>query len=170
MPKELYVLQIAANFLAIFLGPVTAVCITLWSQSRKDQKSAKRNLFLTLMGERKRYPYPPHVLAAMNTIDVVFCKNQKVVGLWHKYYALLAQPFGQEREHTWLELLSEMAKDLGYPTLKQTDIDKFYVPQGYIDQVELQGKIQDEFLRVLQNTASIVVKKKEDVESSSTPV
>jgi hypothetical protein len=165
MPNELYVLQIAANFLAIFLGPVTAVCITLWAQSRKDKKAAKRHLFLTLMGERKRVPLPPHVLAVLNTIDVVFYNNRQVVDLWHKYYMLLGQPPAQEREHTWLELLAAMAVDLRYPALKQTDIDKFYVPQGYIDQIELQGKIQNEFLRVLQNTASLVVKKKEDVET-----
>jgi hypothetical protein len=46
--------------------------------------------------------------------------------------------------------------------LKQTDIDNFYLPQGYVDQLEFQGKFQKELLRVLENTASLIVTKKEN--------
>ena len=44
-----------------------------------------------------------------------------------------------------------------------TDIYKLYVPQGCVDQVGLQGKIQDEFLRVLQNTATFSVEKEKNL-------
>jgi hypothetical protein len=50
--------------------------------------------------------------------------------------------------------------------VRQTDLDKFYIPQGHIDQFELSANIQKEFLRVLKNTAEIVVKKKEEIENS----
>jgi len=159
---------------AVFIGPVVAVVITLWSQSRKDKKAAKRQLFLTLMGERKSLPPPRFVTAALNTIDVVFAGNRQVVDLWHKYYASLHQAPSEERQHTWLELLAAMAGDLGYPTLKQTDIDKFYVPQGHVDEYEFQREVGTEWLRVLKNTERFLVEKKvvaptEKVSSKSSP-
>jgi len=157
MPHELYLLQISANFLAIVLGPVTAVCVTLWFQSRKEKLAAKRQLFLSLMAERKNLTISPQVAQALNTIDVVFSDNREIVGIWHKYYALLAQQPSQERDHTWLELLSAMAKDLRYPGLSQTDLDKFYLPQSHVDQLEFQKKAGEQWLRVLENTKRFLV-------------
>jgi len=145
---------------AVLVDPIVAVFITLWSQSHKDKKTAKRQLFLNLMGVRKTVPLPRHVVAQLNTIDVVFADNRQVVDLWHKYYALLHQLPGEEREHTWLELLAAMAEDLRYPTLKQTDIDKFYIPQGHVDEVEFQREVGTEWLRVLKNTERFLVEKK----------
>lgn len=166
MSQELYLLQITANFLAIVLGPVTAVCITLWIQSRKEKRTAKRQLFLALMAERKSYAIPPQVAQALNTIDVVFSDNKHIVGLWHKYYALLAQPSSQERDHTWLELLAAMAIDLGYPGLSQTDLDKFYMPQGQVDQFEFQREAGEHWLRVLKNTERFLVEPKNEPPSA----
>jgi hypothetical protein len=153
-------MQLWVTAIAIFLGPTTGVLITFLMQSRKDKKAAKQRLFLTLMGERKSLPPPRFVTAALNTIDVVFADNRQVVDLWHKYYALLHQPPGEERQHIWLELLAAMAVDLRYPTLKQTDIDKFYIPQGHVDEVEFQREVGTEWLRVLKNTERFLVEKK----------
>src|SRR4030042_5642581 len=102
------------------------------------------------------------MVEVLNTLDVIFANNRTIVDLWHKYYSLLAQPPSQEREHTWLELLSAIAEDLHYPTVKQTDLDKFYIPQGHIDQFLMNQKVQQEFLRVLENTVSFVVTKKKE--------
>jgi hypothetical protein len=85
-----------------------------------------------------------------------------VVDLWHKYYALLSQPPGEERNHTWLELLTEMAADLRYSNLKQTDLDKFYIPQGHVDQLDFQREVQVEWLRVLRNTERFVVEQRSE--------
>lgn len=145
------------NIIAIIIGPIAAVMITLWYQSRKEKRDTKHRSFLQLMAYRRSIPPNPSMVEVLNTLDVVFSKNRKIVDLWHKYFALLSQPPSQEREHTWLELLSEIAKDLRYPMLKQTDLDKFYIPQYFGDQMEFQAKIQKELLRVLQNTASLVV-------------
>lgn len=109
------------------------------------------------MGERKSLAFSQEMVKALNTIDVVFSDNATVVALWHKYYSLLSQPPGQERDHTWLELLTAMAKDLRYSSLKQTDLDKFYVPQGHVDQLEFQREVQGEWLRVLKGTERFLV-------------
>ena len=154
------------NIIAVILGPVIAVAITLAYQHYKEKQDAKHRAFLALMAYRKAIPPNQAMVEVLNTLDVVFAKNRKIIDLWHKYYTLLAQPPSQEREHTWLELLSELANDLNYPTVRQTDLDKFYIPQGHIDQFELSANIQKEFLRVLKNTAEIVVKKKEEIENS----
>lgn len=151
------------NIIAVVSGPILAVIITLLYQKRKEKRDAKYQAFLRLMAYRKSIPPNPVMIEILNILDVIFADNKNIVDLWHKYYSLLSQPPSQEREHTWLELLSEIAKDLNYPTLKQTDLDKFYIPQGHFDQFVMNAAVQREFLRVLQNTASFVVTKKEEV-------
>ena len=130
------------NIIAVVLGPIVAVTITLYYQRYKEKQDAKHKAFLVLMAHRKSIPPNPSMTQVLNVLDVVFAKNRKVVDLWHKYYSLLSQPPSQEREHTWLELLSEIAKDLHYPTLTQTDMDKFYLPQGQLDQLFWKTEIQ----------------------------
>lgn len=152
MPPELYTLQIAANFLAIFLGPVTAVCITLWVQNRKSARDAKMQLFVTLLTERKDVPFSQKSIDALNTIDVIFHDDPKVVALWHKHFALRQMPPTQELQHTWVELPAEMAQVLRYSNLRQIDLDKFYTTQRQADQATLQRELQTELLRVLKET------------------
>ncbi len=143
--------------IAIIIGPIAAVIITLFYQRHKEKQDAKNRAFLLLMAHRKSIPPNYAMVEVLNTLDVVFSKNRNIVDLWHKYYALLSQPSSQERDHTWLELLSAIAKDLNYPSLSQVDLDKFYNPQYFGEQIEFQSQIQKELLRVLQNTASLVV-------------
>jgi len=64
---------------AVFVGPIVAVLITLWSQSQKDKKTAKRQLFLNLMGERKTVPFPRFVVAQLEKNGRVTSTNNKFV-------------------------------------------------------------------------------------------
>lgn len=153
-------LQLWVTGLAIFLGPLAGVLFTFWFQSRKDRSSEKHRLFVTLMGERKGINISQEMAKALNTIDIVFSNNPTVVSLWHRYYALLSQPPGQERNHTWLELLTAMAADLHYSNLKQTDLDKFYIPQGHVDDADFQRKVGEQWSRVLENTERFLVEPK----------
>ena len=152
------------NIIAVILGPIIAVSITLWYQSRKEKRDAKFRLFLNLMAHRKSMPPTIDRVNSLNLIDVVYADHPKVLQLWHDYYDLLhTQPPNIELwEHKHIDMLSEMAQVLGYKNLKQTDIEKFYTPVAHGTQVELNAKVQQEFLRVLQNTAAFEVKKKED--------
>ena len=150
-------LQLWVTGLAIFLGPLFGVLFTVWFQSRKDKIEAKRRLFLALMADRKGLTVSYELANSLNAIDVVFSDNKKVKSLWHKYYALLSQPAGEERVHTWLELLEAMSNDLNYPNLSQTDLDKFYVPQGHADDLQFRRKTEEEWLRVLEKTDHFLV-------------
>lgn len=158
-------IQFVINMLVIILGPAIAVIITLAYQKYKAKKDIKHRAFLVLMAHRKSIPPTRAMVEVLNTLDVVFANNRTIVDLWHKYYILLGQAPSEERVHTWLELLGAIAADLNYPTVKQTDLDKFYIPQGHVDQIELQLKIQNEMLRVLENTSSLVVNKKENLKT-----
>ena len=156
------------NIAAIIIGPISAVWITLWWQQRKEKRDAKRRLFTTLMAHRRKIPPPIEWVNALNVIDVIFADVPEVVQLWHKYYEHLANPPANQnfetREHTYILLLSAMARSLGYKRLEQTDIDKYYTPQVHGDQAALNHEIQTEWLRVLRSTAQIaIVSKKPEV-------
>ena len=149
---------------AILLGPVTAVSITLWWQMRKEKRDAKMRLFITLMSHRKAMPLSPEWVTALNLIDVIFADHERVVELWHQLYALLHNsPIQQQAvNHKNLEMLSEIASVLGFRRLQQVDIDKYYYPQSYEDQLNAQAEAQAQWLRVLKNTEHFLVEKKDE--------
>jgi hypothetical protein len=96
---------------------------------------------------------------------VVFAKHPRVVELWHVYHSYL-QESGDRKDfaplgHKYLELLSAMSQALGYKNLQQTDIDKFYEPRVYGIRAAQNDKLQEELLRVLENTGSFAVNPKE---------
>ena len=144
------------TIIALILGPVAAVIISLIHQTRSSKTALKQHVFNILMAHRKAYPPPHAIIEALNMIDVAFSKNKEVRRIWRNYYDLRAkklEPEDVERiGHTYLELLSAIASDLGYK-IPQIHLDQYYYPQIYGDQMEIQGKIQQELLRVLQNTA-----------------
>lgn len=142
------------------VSPVVAAWLTLLWQNRKQKREAKERLFLTLMAHRRAFPPTIEWVNALNVIDVVFAEQPQVVELWHRYYDYLHQNSQhdnyQQREHTYLLMLSAMARSLGYRRLEQTDIDKFYSPQAHADQVALNYECQTEWLRVLKNTHALL--------------
>lgn len=148
------------NMVAILLGPVTAVCITLWVQRRTEKRTLKRSIFTTLLAHRKSILITESVANSLNLIDVIFHDNRQVCELWHDYYALLSQNPSEARTHKWLELLTSMAKDLGYNNLTQVDLDKFYIPQAHVDQIDFQREVSGEWLRVLKNTEKFLVERR----------
>ena len=74
-------LQLWVTSLAIFLGPLAGVLFTFWLLSRKDRSAEKHRLFVTLMGERKGLNISQDMAKSLNTIDIVFSDNSKVVSL-----------------------------------------------------------------------------------------
>jgi len=154
-------LQLLVTGLAIFLGPLSGVLFALWFQARKDKRSAKLDLFLLLMSRRKEPLISKETAQALNKIDVVFEDSPQVKALWHDYYTMLHQPPGEPRVHKWLELLGAMAKDLKYTSITQLDLDKFYIPQGHVDDAEFQRHAMQEWVRVLENTEHFLAKSKD---------
>lgn len=113
------------------------------------------------MAHRRRWPPTQDWVDALNLIDVVFAKHEKLLSLWHQYYDLLASvefaKESQKREHKYLEMLSEMARVLGFRHLQQTDIDKYYSPKYHGNEADLEWSIRQELLRVLKNSQHILI-------------
>jgi alcohol dehydrogenase class IV len=111
------------------------------------------------MAYRKSYPLSREWANALNLINVVSYDAPRVVAHWNELYALFhnhsVSP--EQRIHKHLELLAEMAQSLGFPQLKQTDIDKYYIPEVHGLEVDLNTACQQEWYRVLKNTNHILV-------------
>ena len=151
--------------IAIILGPIFAVIITLFYQRYKEKRDFKHHIFYDLMSQRKSFPISQEIVRELNLIDVGFSNNPKVLSLWHDYYQMLHQKADDRlyklQEQKFVELLSEIAHDLGYKNLQQVDIDKFYTPMAHVNQFEYNVKLQAELLRVLENTSKFETEKKE---------
>jgi hypothetical protein len=145
--------------IALVAGPALGVAITLWHQRQTEKRAAKERLFMTLMAHRKSLSPAPDWTNSLNLIDVVYADSPKIVGQWHSLYDILIQtPLNMQRfNHLYIELLSAMATSLGYRSIQQTDIDKFYTPLAYSDQAVMNAEIQKELLRVLRATASVPI-------------
>jgi hypothetical protein len=88
---------------------------------------------------------------------VIYAGEPRIVQLWHQLYDILcANPFNNQTfTHKYLDLLSAIANSLGYRSLTQTHIDKFYMPRALGDQAQLSLETQTEWLRVLKATPNL---------------
>lgn len=143
----------AKDWWPIIIGALSAVVaafgaafMTLWWQRRTETRNSKLRVFSTLMMHRRANPPNVDWVNAVNLIDVVFADDAAVLAKWHDLYGILnnAPQVGSEvHRHTYLEMLSEMAKALNFKKLQQTDIDKFYSPQVYAVQAATQQEFQN---------------------------
>jgi hypothetical protein len=148
---------------ALILTPFIALWLTFWWQNRKEKRDAKRQLFLALMAHRKSVPPTYEWVRALNIIDLVFSDDAGVIKLWHELYQLLTNPSTPESQsHKSLEMLSEMARVLGYKKLSQVNIDQFFCPQAHTDQLKMTADIQAELLRILKETGRFSTEPKKD--------
>jgi hypothetical protein len=144
---------------AIVLSPVIAVIITIWFQKRQSKKGAKMRLFMELISTRDQLPIDYNYVLALNRIDVVFHEQKNILKLWHEYYDLLSMPVSdnitQQAAHKRIEMFSAMANHLGYGSLQQIELQKYYQPKGHYNYYLQTAEIQQELLRVLKNTETL---------------
>lgn len=141
---------------AVIIGPIVAVAITLWWQQRKEKRDSKMRLFIALMAHRKSIPPTYEWVSALNLIDVIFAGHTKVISLWHELFNMYNNPSTEESQNRKkLELLSQMASDLGFAKLQQIEIDQFHCPSEHTAQIKANAETQAEWLRVLKNTSRV---------------
>lgn len=136
---------------------VAAIPLIIWlvgnKQMRKKEKlEAKRDLFFTLMKQRKTFYVSKERADALNLIDVVYQDDEKVRDAWKNYLSSL-NPNSAEFQNNnayLLDLLSEMAQSLGYKQLKQTEIDRFYEPQIFIDDRNNERQVLVETIKAMR--------------------
>ena len=140
------------NIIAIIVGPVFAVSITIWYQKKESLRLQKYQLFKTLMRCRKDFQFiNQDWVDSLNLIDVVFHNNKQVVDSWHTYQELLGrvERDASEENRKYLDLLHLLAQDLGYNNIRQTDIDRFYQPAALEQQKHLENALKEEQLAFL---------------------
>lgn len=142
------------QILAVALIPVIMWILGIKYQDRKAKKDAQLQLFLTLMADRKSNPITKDWVDALNRIDVIYQDNDKVRRAWREYLDSLDEksPHFSTSNAFRLDLLSEMAMALGYKNLKQTEIDRFYLPKYFESQMNRQEMLLKEHLRVLMHS------------------
>lgn len=151
------------NVIAILVSPLIAVLVTIYLQNRKEKHNLRMRIFGTLMAIRHS-PIIDEGVRALNMIDVVFSKNQKIRKLWHEYFDMLCnQGLMNEqglsmRQKKNLELITEMAKEVGYgDEITHLDVDRVYYPEGLGKAWNRNEEMAEEWLRVLKNTERFVV-------------
>ena len=136
---------------AVIVGPILAVQIQKFIESRNAIKDRKMQIFRTLMATRATPISPLHV-EALNMIDIEFHKDKTIVGAWkllldnfanypkdpkESNYQTRLTSSAERSSELLSDLLYEMAKALNY------DFDKVhlrrgaYIPQGHTD-IELE--------------------------------
>ena len=149
------------NIAAVLLSPVVAVLVSIWVQNRREVRTEKMRVFNALIGNRNN-SIAVESVRALNMIDVVFHDAANVRRLWHEYYDMLSNK-GLDNELGWkqrqkknLEMITEMAKVLGYGNaITHLDVDRVYNPIGLENQSQKGAEIADELLRVLKGTKSV---------------
>ncbi len=136
---------------AIVIGPVSAVCITLWIERRRQVRD--RRLYVTRMLLMTRHlPADPQYNAAINLIPVEFNDQPKVIAAWRTYH---------ERAHQRVEaahqadhdkritaaqsgLIFEILRSAGLTNISEGDIQtQAYVSEGFIKRDNLYlGSLQ----------------------------
>lgn len=77
---------------------------------------------------------------ALNQIYLIFYDDKQVKDAWFAYYESLLEnsQFKHEMESRKDNLLTTMAKQLGYPSLSQLEIQRVYIPRGFQEQASVQ--------------------------------
>lgn len=140
---------------------ITLIPFILWFmgikfQDRAAKRKAKEDLFLTLMANRRKSPPSEAKVDALNQIDIIFQDNKAVRSAWLAYFDSLHQKSQHfENQNSFhLDLLSEIAKDLGYKDLRQTELDRVYTPQHWGDKFEKEVLMNKELYRILLKSKS----------------
>jgi len=142
------------SIIAIVIGPIAAVYVGEYLQDRKKKYDAKMNLFLNLMAHRGDQVCRDFV-RSLNLVEVVFYDCPKVLECLRKHFENLhsnglINPV-ETRRSSWLELAASIAKALHYTELRQTDLERYYIPQVQVDRSLIENNTLHELYSFLQN-------------------
>jgi hypothetical protein len=155
---------------AIIAGPICAVITQIVWQRWKENRTQRIWVFSTLMSLRAQ-PVSPDYVKALNNIDVVFYKNEKVRARWktllehfssgaYKKEPVEQATFDKARDLA-AELVAEIAKDLGYEFDHTHIKDNAYYPKLFGDLQTKSLQLVDKGAQVLEGKQSIKVKLEE---------
>lgn len=136
MPELKDWLTIIALVLTPCVVGAAAVLVPPWIEERREKYRAKRWILTALMQTRFT-PVADDRIRAFNSIDLIFQDDPDVCAKWASLLEKFKDPTyltpqgAAEANRRLLDLMSAMAKSLGYKSLSQTSIDRSYAPDGY---------------------------------------
>ena len=134
------------TIIAIVVGPIVAVSITLWRDRRNEVKRRKRDILASLMRTRSSRLSAEHV-GALNLVQLEFHGRTAIIEAYQRYIEHLGTPlpavdqqnqFFQQRETRFLHLLNAIAGGLGYEFDKKDLESLSYSPRGWHDSESIQ--------------------------------
>lgn len=133
----------ALTLLAIVLGPILAVAITLWVEHSRRAREAKRTILQALLTTRGRYADPSYSWA-IRAARLEFARCPRVIAALDAYLNQVrvrapnddVEAHHRESERREGVLISEMLKDLGYAGLTSEQMEN-YTAQGLADRERL---------------------------------
>ena len=132
------------TIVAILLGPIVAVAITIATDRRRHRSQQQTQTLRTLLSTR-HLPADPAYSTAINLIPVDFSGVNSVMDSWHFYIEKIRTvpaPGGEDSHQKEIinkqtKLIFAMMQHLGYG-LSESDIDiSAYAAQGFIDRDNL---------------------------------
>ena len=143
-------MDIIVTALSVVFSGVVATVITILYQKFSGEQTAKRKVFETAVSYRFFISEEENV-KSLNSIDVVFHKNQKVRQAWKSYMDEADKPSSnpQQLNDRYIKLLEEMALACGYKDIRWDDLKRYYYPSGLLNR-----KNDDEVLKKLQIMAA----------------
>ena len=143
-------MDIIVTALSVVFSGVVATVITILYQKFSGEQIAKRKVFETAVSYRFFISEEENV-KSLNSIDVVFHKNQKVRQAWKSYMDEADKPSSNPQllNDRYIKLLEEMALACGYKDIRWDDLKRYYYPSGLLNR-----KNDDEVLKKLQIKAA----------------
>ncbi|MCJ8314198.1 MAG: hypothetical protein HRU38_18775 [Saccharospirillaceae bacterium] len=149
---------------AVFLGPIVAVQLTRFLDSKTAVKQRKLDIFKTLMSTRQYTTNWEHVMT-LNRIDLEFnAKNSKekfVVEAWKAYLDLLndksisPEQWGVKRVDLLVDLLHKMSIVLDYDFDKTHIKNSSYSPMAHGDIETQQDAIRQGLIAILEGKKTV---------------
>ena len=145
--------NLGSILISAVLSGIFATVVTLWWQNKNQIRQEKVRIFSTLMS--KRYDITVEdCVQALNMIDVVFYKDEKVRAAWRDFKNATDMPDTEAKPQVItdkrLKMLEVMAESIGYKNIRWDDIKEYYYPKGLSD-----SKRDEAILRRVQIDAAI---------------
>jgi hypothetical protein len=146
---------------AIIIGPVFALFAQRALDSLRDRKKQRTQLYFTLMSTRNQLFSPAH-LQALNSIDIVFKKDQRIRNAWKAVLDQASARFDEKDAAAlaaWNERLLNLRVDLyqiigqelGYQNTTDYIMRSIYSPK-------LVGEVEEEWHRVRRGLVRVLDK------------
>lgn len=151
--------NLGSIIISAVLSGIFATIVTLWWQNKNQVRQEKVRIFSTVMS--KRYDITAEdCVQALNMIDVVFYKDEKVRAAWRDFRNATDMPDTEAKPQIItdkrLKMLEVMAECIGYKNIRWDDIKEYYYPKGLSN-----SKRDEAVLRRVQIDAAIAQIEKE---------